>query len=246
MGTTRGTWIDRSIPGTPRRVVTRKTTERHRRATSRRRARASRRRARASSGARARERWTDGSSIERTCGLAVARALVTCALVVSPRACDAREFFGASSAVEEPVEPFTVFGTVEKLFEVRVFDDEAGTKIVGRKRGITAKSCVNVIPASRIPMGGRAPVPDRPSACAETAVVGEIKEQRDMLRACAPACSASCSRAVGEYAEAQKRQTGFGLPQEARERVVRSCVVTCGKDCERAGKSYSFEIPFRF
>jgi len=201
----------------------------------------------ASVDARAGERARDEWSIERrSVGRSIARALMTCALAVSPLACDAREFFSASPAVEEPVEPFTVYGTVEKLFEVRVFDDEAGTKVVGRKRGITAKSCVNVIPASRIPMGGRAPVPDRPSACAETAVVGEIKEQRDMLRACAPSCSASCSKAVGEYAEAQKRDTGFGLPKEAKERVVRSCVVTCGKDCERAGKSYSFEIPFRF
>ncbi|CEF98354.1 unnamed product [Ostreococcus tauri] len=166
------------------------------------------------------------------------KSFVAFSLCVAMSSCDiarARELFPSSSSSDDPIEPFTVFGTIEKLFEVRVMDDaNGGTKIIGRKRGITAKACTNVIPASRIPARGW---PE---------VVGEIKETKDMLRACAPACSKSCGRAVGEYANAQERGTGFGLPKEARQKVLKSCTVTCGKDCERAGKSYSYEIPFRF
>ena len=177
------------------------------------------------------------------------KSFVSLSLCVAMSSCDiarARELFPSSSSSDDPIEPFTVFGTIEKLFEVRVMDDaNGGTKIIGRKRGITAKACTNVIPASRIPARG-APTPDRASACEVAEVVGEIKETKDMLRACAPACSKSCGRAVGEYANAQERGTGFGLPKEARQKVLKSCTVTCGKDCERAGKSYSYEIPFRF
>jgi hypothetical protein len=110
---------------------------------------------------------------------------------------------------------------------------------------MTVKSCVNVVPASR--QGPRGP-PEalRPSACAEAEALGEIREQRDMLKACAPACKASCSRAIAEYDEGQRKTTGFGLDAKAKERVLKACVVTCGKDCEKAGKSYDYIIPFRF
>ena len=92
--------------------------------------------------------------------------------------------------------------------------------------------------------GGRARVGR--AACAEAEALGEIREQRDMLKACAPACKASCSRAIAEYDEGQRKTTGFGLDAKAKERVLKACVVTCGKDCEKAGKSYDYIIPFRF
>jgi hypothetical protein len=173
----------------------------------------------------------------------VALALTLALTLATPHAARAREFF-PQSPPDDPIEPFSVFGTVEKAFSVAVLD-ESGSKIVARKRGMSVKSCVNVVPASR--QGPRGP-PEalRPSACAEAEALGEIREQRDMLKACAPACKASCSRAIAEYDEGQRKTTGFGLDAKAKERVLKACVVTCGKDCEKAGKSYDYIIPFRF
>lgn len=76
--------------------------------------------------------------------------------------------------------------------------------------------------------------------------MGEIKDAKDILRACAPACRAACEKGLGEYEEEQRETTGFGLNARAREKVRKACVVTCGKDCAKAGKSYDFIIPFRF
>ena len=138
-----------------------------------------------------------------------------------------------------------VDGAVEKSCSVNVMD-ERGTKIVGRRRGMSAEACVNVIAASRENGRGLPPTATRRSACSRAERLGEIKDGKDILRACAPACRAACEKGLGEYEEEQRETTGFGLNARAREKVRKACVVTCGKDCAKAGKSYDFIIPFRF
>ena len=225
--------VARAAAPSPSRVVARAAV------VARRRARV----ARASATRRARE-GADVDAARATVARATAALALTLALTLAtPRATGARELF-APAPPDDPIEPFSVFGTVEKAFSVAVLD-EGGSKIVARRRGMTVKSCVNVVPASR--QGPRGP-PEalRRSACAEAEALGEIREQRDMLKACAPACGASCSKAIAEYDEGQRKTTGFGLDAKAKERVLKACVVTCGKDCEKAGKSYDYIIPFRF
>jgi len=146
---------------------------------------------------------------------------------------------------EDPIEPFGVYGTVEKEFSVNVMD-ENGTKIIGRKRGMTVKSCVNIVPSSRMGVGGRPPAALRPAACAGAETLGAITSERDMLPACAPACKASCARALREYDAGQRATTGFGVGKRESEKVLKSCVVTCGKDCTKPGKFFDYIIPFRF
>ena len=151
----------------------------------------------------------------------------------------------ATTTDDDPIEPFSVYGAVEKSFSVNVMD-ESGTKIVGRRRGMSAEACVNVIAASRENGRGLPPTATRRSACSRTERLGEIKDGKDILRACAPACRAACEKGLGEYEKEQRETTGFGLNARAREKVRKACVVTCGKDCAKAGKSYDFIIPFRF
>ena len=151
----------------------------------------------------------------------------------------------AAATDDDPIEPFSVYGAVEKSFSVNVMD-ERGTKIVGRRRGMSAEACVNVIAASRENGRGLPPTATRRSACSRVEQLGEIKDAKDILRACAPACRAACEKGLGEYEEEQRETTGFGLNARAREKVRKACVVTCGKDCAKAGKSYDFIIPFRF
>lgn len=151
----------------------------------------------------------------------------------------------SSMADEDPIEPFGVYGTVEKEFSVNVMD-ENGTKIIGRKRGMTVKSCVNIVPSSRMGVGGRPPAALRPAACEGAETLGAIASERDMLPACAPACKASCARALREYDAGQRATTGFGVGKRESEKVLKSCVVTCGKDCTKPGKFFDFIIPFRF
>lgn len=146
---------------------------------------------------------------------------------------------------DDPVEPFTIYGTVEKQFAINVMD-ESGRKIIGRRRGMTATACANVVPASSIPGNGRPPRALRAPACSTATVEGEITSQKQMLPACAPACKASCSAGLQEYIDGAKVSTGFGLGKEQREKVMRACLTTCGKDCTKSGKFYDFIIPFRF
>lgn len=171
-----------------------------------------------------------------TMGACAAAVLTMCVVTTS---------CAATVADEDPIEPFGVYGTVEKEFSVNVMD-ENGTKIIGRKRGMTVKSCVNIVPSSRMGMAGRPPAALRPAACEGAETLGAITSERDMLPACAPACKASCARALREYDAGQRATTGFGVGKRESEKVLKSCVVTCGKDCVKPGRFFDYIIPFRF
>jgi hypothetical protein len=191
---------------------------------------------RASSASRGIERVTSSSSSSCAAAAFAMTMMMTVTLTGAPCV--------VASTDEDPIEPFSVYGAVEKSFSVNVMD-EGGTKIVGRKRGVSAEACVNVIAASRENGKGLPPSATRPSACERAVTLGEIKDSKDILRACAPACRAACEKGLDEYEEEQRRATGFGIAR-VREKVRKACVVTCGKDCAKAGKSYDFIIPFRF
>ena len=47
---------------------------------------------------------------------------------------------------KDPVEPFSVFGSVYKKYVIDVLDEATGRQIVGRKKGFTAEACVDVCP----------------------------------------------------------------------------------------------------
>jgi hypothetical protein len=58
---------------------------------------------------------------------------------------DVAALFGAEGPPEDPVEPFTMYGTTSKKYVIEQLD---GTKVLARKRGFTVTTCVSAIPQS--------------------------------------------------------------------------------------------------
>ena len=183
--------------------------------------------------------------------------------------------FDASSLAEEkdPVEPFTIFGTVYKKYVIDVLD-ETGRKIVGRQKGFTAEACVDVISASqqrfRIPGEGGALAPGGPTSaavaqaqatgtadgsatvpvarqrvCEERVVKGNLEKTEEMLPACVPACRSACGQAITAYDAEQRRAAGFGFTEKDEAKVKGTCAARCVKECQKSGKAYDFIIPWR-
>ena len=99
------------------------------------------------------------SSLASRCAASAAAVALTLTLAASPASA------GLFDPPEEkdPVEPFSVFGTVYKKYVIDVLDEATGRQIVGRKRGFTAEACVDVISERqqrfRVPGEGGSPHP---------------------------------------------------------------------------------------
>ena len=161
---------------------------------------------------------------------------------------------------KDPVEPFSVFGTVYKKYVIDVLDEATGRQIVGRKRGFTAEACVDVISERqqrfRVPGEGGSLAPGGPTVaavasagaasgnyasesvpvqrsrvCTERVVEGSISKTDEMLPACVPACRSSCARAISAYDAEQRRTVGFGFTEKDAARVKGSCAAQCEKNC---------------
>ena len=211
-----------------------------------------------------------GAFVRRTVA-AIAAAVVTLSMVVAPSA-----QAGIFDAPEEkdPIEPFTVFGSVYKKYVIDVLD-ETGRKIVGRKKGFGAEACVDVISQSqqkyRVPGEGGYLAPGGPTSaavaeagvatgsyastsmpvvirsrfCEERFVQGSITKTDEMLPACVPACRSACSEGVDAYDANQRRTAGFGFTTKDESKVKGTCAARCTKECVKAGKAYDFIIPWR-
>lgn len=210
------------------------------------------------------------SSLASRCAASAAAVALTLTLAASPASA------GLFDPPEEkdPVEPFSVFGTVYKKYVIDVLDEATGRQIVGRKRGFTAEACVDVISERqqrfRVPGEGGSLAPGGPTVaavasagaasgnyasesvpvqrsrvCTERVVEGSISKTDEMLPACVPACRSSCARAISAYDAEQRRTVGFGFTEKDAARVKGSCAAQCEKNCVKSGKSYDFIIPFR-
>ena len=173
---------------------------------------------------------------------------------------------------KDPIEPFSLFGTVYKKYVVEVFD-ESGRQIIGRKKGFTAEACVDVVSERmqrfRVPGEGGSIAPGGPTSAAAAAaggggggggasdpvargrfcetreVMGKVEKTEDMLPACLPACRSACFKAVDKYERDMRKNTGLGFSEKDEVRVKGTCAARCAKECQKSGKAYDFIIPFR-
>ena len=175
---------------------------------------------------------------------------------------------------KDPVEPFSVFGSVYKKYVIDVLDEATGRQIVGRKKGFTAEACVDVISERqqrfRVPGEGGSLAPGGPTSaavasrgaqtgdfsstsvpvarkrvCVEKVVAGSITKTDEMLPACVPACRQACGVAVSQYDAEQRKTAGFGLTEKDGAKVKGTCAARCVKECQKSGKAYDFIIPWR-
>jgi hypothetical protein len=174
----------------------------------------------------------------------------------------------------DPIEPFSVFGSVYKKYVIDVLDEATGRQIVGRKKGFTAEACVDVISERqqrfRVPGEGGSLAPGGPTSaavalrgvetgnfkstqvpvarkrvCVEKVVAGTITKTEEMLPACVPACRAACGTAVSQYDAEQRKIRGFGFTEKDEAKVKGTCAARCVKECQKSGKAYDFIIPWR-
>lgn len=175
---------------------------------------------------------------------------------------------------KDPVEPFSVFGSVYKKYVIDVLDEATGRQIVGRKKGFTAEACVDVISERqqrfRVPGEGGSLAPGGPTSvavyqqgistgnfksnaepvarkrvCVEKVVAGSITKTDEMLPACVPACRQACGTSISAYEQELRKTSGFGFTDKDAAKVKGTCAARCVKECQKSGKAYDFIIPWR-
>lgn len=157
---------------------------------------------------------------------------------------DAHAFnwFGNSSTIEkDPVEPFTLYGSVFKKYFIENIVDG---KVVSRKKGFTSTACVNALDAAEetpelqgIPAGLKVIIIGEP-LCSKSE--GQTREET-----CLPSCKSACARAISRHLAEVTKETGYVLDSKDMGKVVESCSNQCNNECLKPGKTTSFIYPFR-
>lgn len=176
--------------------------------------------------------------------MAVAVALACCFALASPdRVLAAQQqpvaqvasrvtLFGDSDTYDDPPQPpFTLYGTVFKRFVIERFE-EGTTRVVQRSKGVTVTACSSVVDASaetpdKVGLPAGLKVGPSGQSCATQTLAGKVERTTDLKGACVPACRRSCDSALEVYASRQVASTGYGLPVQDRDRVLKSCIRSC-------------------
>lgn len=155
------------------------------------------------------------------------------------------------------VNPFTLYGTTQKRFEVLEKD---GEKILARKAGVTSRACVSILARDEeqdgafqgLPIFEKMRGPDgtaKPS-CATKEVLTSTAKSRTAKEAsaaieksCGKACRVTCQRALDSYDSREMKRTGLGLDPDANDRASKRCVKVCTRECERPGEFSNFAVP---
>lgn len=155
------------------------------------------------------------------------------------------------------VNPFTLYGTTQKRFEVLEKD---GEKILARKAGVTSRACVSILARDEeqdgafqgLPIFEKMRGPDgtaKPS-CATKEVLTSTAKSRTAKEAsaaieksCGKACQVTCQRALDSYDSREMKRTGLGLDPDANDRASKRCVKVCTRECERPGEFSNFAVP---
>ncbi|XP_024385829.1 uncharacterized protein [Physcomitrium patens] len=150
-------------------------------------------------------------------------------------------WFGQPKVEKDPVEPFTLYGSILKKY---LIEDVVDNKVVGRRKGFTASTCVNALDASKetpelqgVPAGLKVTIIGEPS-CAKGQ--GQTREE-----SCATPCERACESAVSRHLVEVKEETGYVLDKSDVKKVTESCTSQCFNECLKPGKSISFVFPFR-
>ena len=195
--------------------------------------------------------WDREKSVPK---LAVSAALAWTLAVSVP---DARAGLFGGGEEKDPIEPFSIFGTVYKQYVIDILDD-SGRAIVGRTKGFTAEACVVLLTAEQqrysVPNeggfvernpDGQGEKVARSRFCEKRVVKGSITKTEQMMPACVPACRSACFQATQAYDGQQLKSKGFGFTEKELGKVKGTCSARCEKECIKPGKSYDFQIPFR-
>ncbi|KAH7438586.1 hypothetical protein KP509_04G021900 [Ceratopteris richardii] len=153
------------------------------------------------------------------------------------------DWFGnSSSSIEkDPVEPFTLYGSVFKKYFI---ENIVEGKVVSRRKGFTTTACVNALDADKevpelqgVPAGLKVVIIGEPQ-CAKSE--GKSREET-----CIPACKSSCAEAIKKHLAEVTRETGYVLDRKDTTKVMEACSNQCTNECLKPGKSTSFIYPFR-
>lgn len=140
--------------------------------------------------------------------------------------------FDALYGDRDPVEPFTLFGTTAKKYLIEQLD---GEKVVSRRKGFTVQTCVAGYAGSEeSPELNGAATRDKVYASPRKAC--RKREGDELKTTCATSCEAACAAGLARYAADSDQFSGFKLPTGDKERVLRSCVRSCGYECTKPGK----------
>ena len=173
--------------------------------------------------------WDREKSVPK---LAVSAALAWTLAVSVP---DARAGLFGGGEEKDPIEPFSIFGTVYKQYVIDILDD-SGRAIVGRTKGFTAEACVDLLTAEQqrysVPNEGGfvERSPDGPGEkvarsrfCEKRVVKGSITKTEQMMPACVPACRSACFQATQAYDGQQLKSKGFGFTEKELGKVKGTC-----------------------
>lgn len=150
--------------------------------------------------------------------------------------------FGIGDELDEPVDPFTLYGTAFKRFFIDKMD---GEKIVSRRRGFTVEACTAVIAASQeSPSFQGLSAGQRVNAIAAGRTCREATDL-ELKPACAVSCRDACRDGLAAYTRESSAETGFKVSAKAQERVMRGCTRQCAYECAKPGKAYDFVVPYR-
>lgn len=149
----------------------------------------------------------------------------------------------------DPVRSFTVYGDVSKEYKVNKYDDVG--HIIGRTRGVSVRSCAQLVPYSGDSRGDkgitRPPNEDFRSCEIIAQPLEKVETVADIAPSCERACGRSCREATKAYDEDQKKRFGFGFDKEEEGKVLQACGRQCNANCIKSGTGqYNFLIPFRF
>ena len=155
---------------------------------------------------------------------------------------------------ESSFAPFTLYGTVNKRFEVLRLGGPSGEDIVGRAPGVTVDVCVAAYSAAM--EGGDAGrfVPSKmegaecASAAAETAPGIDVTQgaaKAALLGAAGEACNASCAASGAKYAAREQRLSGLPPSAEALRAAADTCVATCTDEAAKTGFGRNFTLRLR-
>ncbi|CAI5954062.1 unnamed protein product [Closterium sp. NIES-64] len=162
---------------------------------------------------------------------------------VAARAWDVGALFGGGwEGDKDPINPFTLYGTVQKKYYIERLE---GEKVLSRGKGFTATACVAALDnAAETPELQALPIGAKVSVIGN-AVCGKGEgSERD--GSCSVACDKACEGAMRRHGEVVLRSTGYTIEDADARKAVRQCSSQCMRECTKSGRFSSFVTPFRF
>ena len=90
-------------------------------------------------------RWDGEKSVSKFASRTLSAALALTLTVSVP---DAQAGLFGGGDDKDPIEPFSIFGTVYKQYVIEILD-ESGRAIIGRQKGFTAEACIDLLTAEQ-------------------------------------------------------------------------------------------------